>query len=781
MKQLRVLDRHGELVAGAVRRCGSAAHLVPDTLLETLAMLDHHPMAEQANFACEAAYIAARWVLLEQLMRALLEVEDVSGVEGRCSCQPPHAPCKMIRWPFVEEKVRPGPSTQPLTVLSVNRYGGVADGLYTVKNGDGTRTDHDVMLEFGPVHWTAGVVEETEPAPIDPAQRPLVWARPTDTPGFVTLQWARTTECEHSEPLEAMLPNAFGHMIEDFRQLRFNYYQLWTPSPSFVRRWPDDPDADIYDVPCLRMPWWPARKEFLGRRRKTEFPPAAVRKDMCLFGVHLVPGGDSKSDPLYTGWQVSFARAMVVAIRHLSPVQHATASATKTMEMMLRKSGAGKASLKGDYVTTAVFWLVQDTPSDRWPGVSEGVRMVLEWLEERVRSSHLPCFFFPEMNLMADLSQTEIANVLETVQLLKNHSAVLLMACCDKTSDLNMVLGDGAEPLKEHQLRRCLARHLICDAVLRSVSVRHKAPCWQPWFKHKAQGLRFDWVLLHWSYRCASSKYALQCGLLGAWRVLDPADLKTGPREVPQHECFISVDVTPLMAVLTESDFRRMVGDGGQVAEWCRRKLRLPASERPVGLPDGLDTPHARAQLLLQPELMRTVAGRALNEQAEWEKKDQRLLKRWTNMYHPLPDYQRNYREMLRFAGRTYEYWVETYRPLRSEELKQKIIRQWRQEVFDALRRERGSPETPYYEGYRLYQLYQRMRWKDKDSWEIRPLLFREHFPDGESSFLLVWRIALVTVLDSCGSVFFLSKGLPDLLKNLRITSLLFSGKLAND
>ena len=47
-----------------------------------------------------------------------------------------------------------------------------------------------------------------------------------------------------------------------------------------------------------------------------------------------------------------------------------------------RPNGAAIEGLKSYYIKTAVLWLVQDSPSGCWKGVTAGVRMTLHWLED---------------------------------------------------------------------------------------------------------------------------------------------------------------------------------------------------------------------------------------------------------------------------------------------------------------------------------------------------------------------------------------------------------------
>ena len=92
-------------------------------------------------------------------------------------------------------------------------------------------------------------------------------------------------------------------------------------------------------MPCLRLPWWPGLEVFLRLHRGTNFLPAETRRNIAQFGVHLVPTVRPGSDTQDIEYRISFSRAEVVAIRHLSPVQHATITATKGMKNILKNNG----------------------------------------------------------------------------------------------------------------------------------------------------------------------------------------------------------------------------------------------------------------------------------------------------------------------------------------------------------------------------------------------------------------------------------------------------------
>ena len=84
-------------------------------------------------------------------------------------------------------------------------------------------------------------------------------------------------------------------------------------------------------------------------------------------------------------------------------------------------------SLKFYYVKTAVLWLAQEGPIDRWTGVTTGVHLVLDGLERHLRVGQMPCFFWPAINLVSGLSPIQQSNMISTVQLIRRQALCLFI------------------------------------------------------------------------------------------------------------------------------------------------------------------------------------------------------------------------------------------------------------------------------------------------------------------------------------------------------------------
>ena len=609
--------REEERLERLVARCEPAFHLVPDTLLVAKDIKDHYPPAHQAHITADELRTSVTWLKYEPLMTALQAGRAAAAAVIECQhCQPSETP----------------------KVMYHNFSGSSAEGLYDLVVGKGGTSDFDVMFEFGgPFRWAEGA------GCISPESAPQLYAEPSSSPGFVILYWVRTSRCSHEAPLAALPPDSI-------RRLMWYHCRVRSPPDAEITR--SGPAVNVRlsgalhggddRVPCLRLPWWPDRDVFLCRRRVTDFPPAATRRDLCRYGVHLVPTGRPGSETEEFEYRVSFSRAEVITVRHLSPVQHGTITTVKGMKNALKDSGATPA-LKSYYVKTAVLWLAQDQPSERWMGITDGVNMVLDWLEHHLSAGHLPCFFWPAINLVGGRDTAEVEDIIITVQLMRRQEDILLMACCgSKWPGLDTMLEGGSEPLSEPQLRLRLTRRLVRQAVLEGIAYRSTAPCWEHWFRHYIPALPrlSQHRLLQWRYRRQSGTYGQQCYLLQALAVA-PADLVPDMHLTSLGGDRFAWPVTPLTDLLTQYDMEYLLCEPAAVAAWCRQQLCRPPAERPAGLTAELNTPRGRAELLLQPELyIRAVSEAMPGGRAAVQREDQREEELWRANYRPHDTYQ---------------------------------------------------------------------------------------------------------------------------------------------
>ena len=246
-----------------------------------------------------------------------------------------------------------------LRIQSRSQSGSSIEGLMSPARVDDSSTvegtiasDTDIMLQLGPVRWTAPGTHgecpegtEGERAGGATAQGardrsetsiPSLTAIPTENPGFVLLLQEKESGCTHQDRRY--------FTAESVRQLIYDYctmlvdageLTLTGPATSFHSVTLDRFERDGFDmVPCLRALWWPS-DEFFKRQRTCDWPPASARDDIEDFGIHLVPVGAKGSETEREEWRLSFSRAEVVAARHLSPEQQLSIIMSKACKTAL--------------------------------------------------------------------------------------------------------------------------------------------------------------------------------------------------------------------------------------------------------------------------------------------------------------------------------------------------------------------------------------------------------------------------------------------------------------
>ena len=58
--------------------------------------------------------------------------------------------------------------------------------------------------------------------------------------------------------------------------------------------------------------------------------------------------------------------------------------------------------LKSYFIKTAALWMAQETPGGLW--ITHGMHRLLDWLEQRLDDGVLPCYFYPAINVAAELT-----------------------------------------------------------------------------------------------------------------------------------------------------------------------------------------------------------------------------------------------------------------------------------------------------------------------------------------------------------------------------------------
>ncbi|KAF0308653.1 hypothetical protein FJT64_020149 [Amphibalanus amphitrite] len=291
----------------------------------------------------------------------------------------------------------------------------------------------------------------------------VLWARPTDNADFVTLHWVRTARCGHEEPLEALPADSVRRLMLDYCRVMMGG-EITPTGPAVNVKRPDEKHGGTDFVFCLLVRgWWPAPGWPAGAPWETSFGVHLVptgrpgsetefieyrislsraellavlnvkRPDekhggtdyvFCLlvrgwwpapvwpdgapwdtsFGVHLVPTGRSGSKTESIEYRISLSRAELLAVRQPCPGLRAAVGALKAIKNILKESGVAIDDLKSYFMKTAALWLAQEPHGGPRTGVTDGVHRLLDWLERRLDDGVLPCFFYPDINVAAELT-----------------------------------------------------------------------------------------------------------------------------------------------------------------------------------------------------------------------------------------------------------------------------------------------------------------------------------------------------------------------------------------
>ncbi|KAF0287482.1 Reticulocyte-binding protein 2 a [Amphibalanus amphitrite] len=226
---------------------------------------------------------------------------------------------------------------------------------------------------------------------------------------------------------------------------------------------------------------------------------------------------------------------------------------------------------------------------------------------------------------------------------MREHVTLLLMASSENLWDVDLLLEPLTDRQEERQLRLRLGRTLVRQAILEGVCFRHTAPWWESWWKENIPPLaRTAPLLLQWWHYTESRTYRQQCYLFMAWLVVDSADMQGGRPMTSQVSDIVTLDVAPLIQLLTRTDLEYLLGDPDKVETWCSQQLRRPLEERPAGLTAELDTPRGRAELLLRPELLlQAVRVNVTGKMVWWRDIDQAMENMWMKNYRPIYTYQK--------------------------------------------------------------------------------------------------------------------------------------------
>ena len=457
----------------------------------------------------------------------------------------------------------------------------------------------------------------------------------TENPGFVLVLQERRDDCPHQErrPFKA----------EDVTQSHMDYQRMTTiegitqraingPACSFQLQ----PESEAYrpvdfdEVPCLRIPVWWFSDEFFTRHRRYNWPPKEVRENIRSYGLHLVPVGVLGSQTEKLQWRLSFSRAEVMVTSDLTDLQKCAFVAFKLCKNALGEDGK---VIKSYFGKTALLWLCEQTPTEDWTSVTQGVLKLLDYLEPAVSKGNLPCFFWSRINLLRFASRADRKAMKKTLGKIRHqHMRLLAQTVCNLRPHLQKIVMKQTRRLPERQLRVCLTRWLVALAVGNGITyhmVLSTEVCLDKLLPVLVPTYTPEEVMS--LFRMTSHWYSVQAHLYWALNVA-PEDVTSQVRFSASGDGFVW-DAAPLLGLLTEDDLKDMLCDPDAVRSWLRRHHQLPEPERPAGtLPADLRSPRDLCDLLLNVPLLTWVLKRSAPD--TWNTYQARASKR-SGVYKP--------------------------------------------------------------------------------------------------------------------------------------------------
>ena len=307
-------------------------------------------------------------------------------------------------------------------------------------------SDIDLMFQIGPVTFdgpgeqsTSDAAQlETGAAGSDGAvqQGLKLTQERTAQPGFVLLRHQRLESCRHTDPLPFDASRVVG-LMDTFRlqatkqpssqsgpSVSSTYQSVFANGDGKPQVW-----ASIDLVACVLCPIW-LHEDFASRQRPSGFPAPWLVEKLCNTPVFLVPVGFRGSPTEKLEWRISFSRHEYVVYRSMTEKQRLCLTTLKHCRAVI---GEAAKPLKSYYLKTALMWLAESRPADQWTlnTMYDSLLLILRYVDVCLRRGYMPCYFKPEVNLLASRSETERAELAAAVAELRRRllpAALALMA-----------------------------------------------------------------------------------------------------------------------------------------------------------------------------------------------------------------------------------------------------------------------------------------------------------------------------------------------------------------
>ena len=325
-------------------------------------------------------------------------------------------------------------------------------------------SDIDVMLQVGPLD-VAGLRGQRKAGRQTGAtvggqagHRISVTQERTPQPGFVLLYHRPLASCRHGGPLPLDARRIVGLMDSFRRQMTSQPSSQSGPSVATTIQdiFKDPKSIDL--VACVTCPIWP-NEEFGSRQRPSGFPDAELVARLCRTPAFLVPVGFKGSATEDLEWRLSFSRHEYIAYRSMTDKQRVCLTTLKHCRAVI---GEAVKPLKSYYLKTALMWLVESRAADQWTleTMHDSLLLILRFLEVCLRRDYMPCYFWPEVNLLASRSAEEKAEMTEAVEELRRRLLPAVLALLadwlgqSATELADSLLGDGRRMSEEEFVAR---------------------------------------------------------------------------------------------------------------------------------------------------------------------------------------------------------------------------------------------------------------------------------------------------------------------------------------
>ncbi|KAF0308247.1 Protein mab-21 [Amphibalanus amphitrite] len=245
----------------------------------------------------------------------------------------------------------------------------------------------------------------------------------TSNLGYVRLKHPRRESCHHQEELTfgadyaVSLLDGYRARLDATGESRREGPALNTQVSDFIQH---TKSTDL--VPCLTATGvWPGAA-FVSRARRSGQPSPELVLQLSQLPIFLVPVGFPGSPTQRDEWRVSFSKHEYILLRSMLESQRACLTLLKTCKAIL-----GLHGLKSYHLKTALMWLCETRPRSLWSreGTQQSVMEIIKYLEDAIRRRSMPCYFWPDMNILATRSDAELSEISDDMHQLKVH----LLSC----------------------------------------------------------------------------------------------------------------------------------------------------------------------------------------------------------------------------------------------------------------------------------------------------------------------------------------------------------------